>query len=74
MKYFFNRGDCVKSEWKQERFMSAYDARKKLEARIPIALRSASITNPIEAKNMRMYPRKGSLLALYPFSKNWTPG
>ena len=54
--------------------MSAYDARKKLEARIPIALRSASITNPIEAKNMRMYPRKGSLLALYPFSKNWTPG
>ena len=34
--------------------MSAYDARKKFEANIPMALRSASITKPMEATNMRM--------------------
>ena len=47
-------GDFVKSEWKHDRFINAYDARKKLEARIPMALRSASMTNPMEATKMRI--------------------
>ena len=47
-------GDLVKSEWKHDRFINAYDARKKLEARIPMALRSASMTKPMEATKIRM--------------------
>ena len=61
-------------EWKHDKFIKAYAAKKKFEATIPIVLSFANMTPPMAMTKTKMYPRQGSLLALKPFSNQYTPG
>ena len=54
LKAGLHPGDFVIAEWKQDRFIKAYAAKKKFEAIIPTVFKLATIARPNATTNTKM--------------------